>query len=330
MSAHPVNPVNAERLFREAFLPLYPADAAADLTRVRSEDANPANNPSILGHVAEAAAIFAELAPHALRPHQNMGSLDFSDASIHRLGGALTREARDRWLTEPAYGTSEGTLFNFVVHGAAYVGECIVRRRTERTRARWLVRSPLWESLVHLQSAAGEAQLAVFHWWLKALSDAALGSNASSASLADRYRTHVEEPTLDVDALPVFLREDIERKMPRLTKVRYDALYKYLRAHLPEIRDLGRDFPSPERFDDMRLRWLDAHVVGGGRMALLATAGEGGVHLFWLDASGFVKAAFVAADKFPEPVVQVDGGRVRVVVQQGGEPAMREMLWWGI
>lgn len=321
--------VTAERLFREAFLPLYPRDVAADLARARTEDANPALNPTILGHLAEAAAIFAELAPHALAAHEL--ALDFSDASVHRLGAALTREARERWMAEPSYGTSEGTLFNFVVHGAAYLGECIVRRSRARASdapSKWLVRSPLWESLVELRSPAGETQLAVFHWWLKALGDDALAGE--TASLVDRYRTHVEEPTLDVDALPAFLNLDVERKLPRLAKVRYDALYKYLRAHLPEIRDLGRDFPSPERFDDMRLRWLDAHVVGGGRMALLVTAGDGGVHLFWLDASGFVKGAFVPADKFPEPVVRIEGDLVRIVVQQDGASAMREMFWWGI
>jgi hypothetical protein len=384
--------VTAGTLFRRAFLPLYPEDAAANLARARTEDANPAGNPSILAHLADAATIFAKLAPAALgrgrggderehdrehghghghahglgrehgrdrepahgrerrehdrdpRGHEGEREhdrdprdgdgdgdgdgddlrLDFSDASVHRLGAALDRDARDRWLAEPSVGTSESTLFNFVVHAAAYVGECVVRGHG----GRWLVRRPLWESLVELRSAAGEAQLAVFHWWLKALGDDALAIPPSVATLGDRYRMHVEEPTRDVDALPIFLR--IARKLPRLSKVRYDALYKYLRAHLPEIVDLGLDFPSPERFDDMRLRWIDAHVVGGGRMALLVGAGEGGVHLFWLDATGFVKGAFVPADSFPEPVVRVEEGRIRAVVQQNGEPAMREMLWWGL
>ena len=35
--------------------------------------------------------------------------------------------------------------------------------------------------------------------------------------------------------------------MPRLTKVRYDLLYKHLKAHAPEIRFLGEDFPAQPR-----------------------------------------------------------------------------------
>lgn len=322
MSSSPTDEaVTAERLFREAFLPLYPPDAAADLARARSEDANPANNPSVVAHLEEAAAIFAKLAPQVFGAAGATLDLDYSDASVHRLSAALTRDVRDRWRAEPTYGSSESTLFNVVVHGSAYVGECIVRAHA----GRWLVRRPLWESMIELRSAAGEAQIAVFHLWLKALADDALAGQA--ATLADRYRTHVEVPTFDASSLPVFLRT--ERRTPRLSKVRYDALYKYLRAHFPEIRDLGKDFPSPERFDELRLRWLEGHVVGGGRMALLAGAGEGGVHLYWLDQAGFAKAAFVPADNFPEPIVRLDGDRIRVLVQRDGAAAERDMLWWG-
>lgn len=310
--------VTAEKLFEEAFLPLYPEDAARDLKTARRVDANPGQNPNIEEHLREAAQIFAAMAPEALG---SAVDLDFTDASVHRLTPLLSAKARDRWRTEDAHGTARGTLFNFVVHGAAYVGECARRGRD----ARWLVRRPLWESLVELRSAAGVAELAPFHFWLKALSDDALEGRV--ASLGDRYRTHVETPTLDAFAMPVFL--PTERRLPRLTKVRYDALYKYMRAHLPEIRDLGRDFPSPERFEDMGLRWVDAHILGGGRLALLAAAGRGGVHLFWLDGAGFTKGAFVAGDDFPEPVVDVRGERIVVMTRDGAQDAVSEMLWWG-
>lgn len=316
------DPVTAEMLFARAFLPLYPEDAARDLTAARRTDANPAANPSVTAHLAEAAAIFVEMAPVVLGASL---TLDYSAASVHHLSRALTREIRDRWLGEKTIGTPESTLFNFVVHGAAYLGECIVRGHAGTGRARWLVRRPLWESLVFLRSPAGEAEIAVFHVWLKSLADDALDGKV--ASLADRYRTHVEEPTRDWAALPRFLT--LARKTPRLSKVRYDAFYKYLRAHFPEIRDVGNDFPSAARFDELGLRWLDAHVVGDGRMALFAGAGEAGVHLFWLDQHGFVKAAFVAADKFPEPVVRVEADRVSVLARDGGAEAVREMLWWG-
>lgn len=329
--------LSAERLFHDAFLPLYPVDAASDLSRARTEDANPSGNPSLFAHLAEAASVFAHLAPRIL--DADLG-LDFTDASVHRLSAALTRETRDRLLRDSNLGSSDSTLFNLVVHGSAYLGECIVRTRSAagssslragiRTRedvdARWLVRRPLWESLVSLRSPAGEAELAVFHWWLKALSDD--GVDGKVATLADRFRAHVEEPTRDVDAMPAFLLA--ERRMPRLAKVSYHAFYKYLRAHLPEIREVGADFPSAERFDELELKWLEAHIVGAGRMALLAGASKHGVHLFWLDQNGFNKGAFVPADSFPEPVVRVENDRVRVLVQQDGTSTMREMLWWGL
>ena len=58
--------VTAESLFREVFLPLYPEDAKSDLGRARSVDANPANNPTVLAHLDDAAAVFVANAPSAL------------------------------------------------------------------------------------------------------------------------------------------------------------------------------------------------------------------------------------------------------------------------
>ena len=84
----------------------------------------------------------------------------------------------------------------------------------------------------------------MFHWWLKSLSD----SEIDRHTLGDRYRVHVEQPTLRPELLPPIAAEP--RAMPRLSRVRYDALYKHLRAHLPEMRDLGDHFPSGVRFQD--------------------------------------------------------------------------------
>ena len=112
------------------------------------------------------------------------------------------------------------------------------------------MRRPLWESVVHLTSRAGEATLAIFHWWLKSLADDALDASSSVAvatTLADRYRTHVEIPCARPEDLPLIAAG--ERKIPRLAKVRYDTLYKHLKAHVPELRDLGEHFPTAERFD---------------------------------------------------------------------------------
>jgi hypothetical protein len=310
------DPLTAERLFERYFLPLYPPDARADLGRARAADANPAGNPAIFAQIDEAAAIFARLAPAALGDPEL--ALDFGDASVHRLSALLTRERRDA-LLDPREPGEPPLLVTLVTHGAFYVGACIARGHG----GAWQVRRPLWESTIRLVSAAGTGDLAVFHWWLKALSD----EEIDKGRLADRYRTHVEVPTFDASRLPVLAPPD--RRLPRLAKVRYDLLYKHLRAHLPELRDLGADFPSPERFEEIGFKHLDLTLLGDGRMLLLHGPGAEGLHLYWLDAKGFAKAAYFPADAFPTPLVQVEGDKIRVVLRVAGREAVHEMLWWG-
>lgn len=179
---------------------------------------------------------------------------------------------------------------------------------------------------MRLHSAAGETDLAIFHWWLKSLSTSVLRSPAG-AGLADRYRTHVEVPCLRPETLPVFVAG--ERSLPRLSNPTYARLHKYLRAHLPEVRSLGADFPTAERFATFALKWMDFHVVGGGRNVLLAGGSAQGVHLFWLGGDGFEKSAFVAGDGAAEPVVRVHEDRITAMTSQGGEPRVQEMFWWG-
>jgi hypothetical protein len=205
-----------------------------------------------------------------------------------------------------------------VVHGSAYVGACIVARHG----GVWRVRRPLWESLVHLRSRAGEADLAVFHWWLKSLADA-----PQATTLADRYRAHVEVPCVKPEELPVLVAPP--RAPPRLKSPRYATLHQWVRAHLPELGDLGADFPSPERFDELGFKHLDFTLLGGGRMLLIHGPGERGFYLYWLDAGGFVKAAYFPADPFPAPVVQVDGEKLRIVLSVEKRQEVHEMLWWG-
>jgi hypothetical protein len=309
-------PLTAAGLFERWFAPFYPPDALADLAAARATDANPGGNPSILAQIDEAADAFARLAPGAFGVPEL--ALDGSDASVHRLGAALTRERRALWI-EPSGSGEPPLIVNVATHGALYVGRCVVRNHG----GRFQVRRPLWESPVRLASRAGTGDLAIFHWWLKALSD----DEIDKGRLADRYRTHVEVPTFDAAQLPAIAPPD--RRLPRLSKVRYDTLYKHLRAHLPELRSVGDDFPSPERIEEMGFRWLDFLLLGGGRMLLLHGPGAQGVHLFWLDARGFAQSAFYPADRFPEHVVQVDGEKLRVVVSIGGQPRLHEMLWWG-
>jgi hypothetical protein len=109
----------------------------------------------------------------------------------------------------------------------------------------------------------------------------------------------------------------------------YDRLHKYLRAHLPEVADLGRDFPSAERFAAYRFRWMDFHVVGDGRGVLFAGASADGLHLFWLGPGGFEKGAFIEGDAIPDPIVRLSDGRITAMTARRGEPRVRELLWWG-
>jgi hypothetical protein len=195
------------------------------------------------------------------------------------------------------------------------------------------VRRPLWESLIHLVSRAGEADLPVFHWWLKSLSDPSeAGGDASLPSLADRYRAYGEVPCAKPEELPVIAPPD--RELPKIAKsVRYDVFYKYLKAHLPELRDVGAAFPSPERFTDYELKSLSFDLVGGGRMLLLHGPTKHGLHAFWLTKEGFEKAAFWPCDAFPAPILRVKGEgldqKIEVLLSRDKAQSVIELLWWG-
>jgi hypothetical protein len=309
---------NAEQLFRRYFLPLYPPEVQSDLARARLTDANPAENPRILEQLDAIAATFTKVAPKALVAADEL-VLDYSDASVHHLARALTRARRDALITPIDRAGEVPPLVQLVTHGAVYVGACAVRNHG----GRWMVRSPLWESLVELESRAGVAQLAVFQWWLKALADDEIDDNR----LADRYRQHVEVVSAKPEELPVIAPDD--RKLPRLTKVRYDSLHKYLKAHLPELRDIGEHFPSPERLDELAFDHLDFALLGGGRMLLMLGPTDRGAHAFWLDAGGFKASAYYPADAFPAPVLKTDGDKLQIHVSILGTAQVHEMLWWG-
>jgi hypothetical protein len=120
-----------------------------------------------------------------------------------------------------------------------------------------------------------------------------------------------------------------ERRIPRLAKVRYDTLYKHLRAHLPELTDLGPHFPNAERFAELGFERLDFLWLGGTRMLLLHGPAKNGVHLFWLDRGGFAKAAFYPADSKSDYDITAEGGSLRVNLVFQGARAEHIVLWWG-
>ena len=314
-SSWAVDTTSPERIFHTLFAPLYPGDVRTALATARQQDANPGNNPALLASWSDAADTFVRLGPTAFGEDLN---LDFSDASVHRLGQALTLDRRAAWLA--AAGPDHApVLAHVVIHGVAYVGTCIVRHHG----GLWKLRRPLWESLVGLTSRAGEGDLALFSWWLKALADAEIGRG----TFADRYHLHVEVPCMAPEQLPVLVPAD--RKLPRLRSPRYDTLYKYLRAHVPELRDLGPDFPSPERFAELSFDWLAFVPVGGGRLLLLYGPSSEGVMLVWLNAAGFHRSAFFPADAVPDPTLTIDGDKLRLTHALFGRTVTHEMLWWG-
>jgi len=308
--------LTAEGLFERYFLPLYPADARDNLKKARSIDANPAGNLRIFQSIDEVAVTFIRVAPSVFEG-MDLG-LDGSDASVHRLSAALDREKRDRWAREQGP-DGASLLSHVVVHGSIYVGHCVVGNHG----ASWQVRRPLWESMVRLKSPAGEADLAIFHWWMKSLSDAEVDRH----TLSDRYRAYVEEPRQNPDSLRPILPD--ARPIPRLSKVRYDTLYKHLRAHLPELRDLGEHFPSAERLAELKFRHLDFLWLGGTRMLLLHGPAEKGVHLFWLSRQGFSKAAYYPADPGSGYDIALVGDMLRVTLSFQGSKAEHIMLFWG-
>ena len=305
--------VGPEAIFERYFLPLYPADLLGDLGRARSENANPGNNPALFAHLEEAAEIFAVRAPGLLGADVR---LDFSDASIHHLSVALSKSAIGKWLESPSEGTPDSPLFNLVVHGAAYVGSCIVKNHD----GIWQVRRPLWESFVRLESRAGIGDLAVFHWWLKSLAD-------QSVTLADRYRAQVLVPREPHHRWPLIAAPG--RRFARLEKAAYHTLHQYLKANLPELREVGEHFPSSERWEEYHFKWVGFALLGEGRMLLIHGHNATGAHLFWLTLDGFEKAAFFPCDAFPDHRVETEGNTLRVHYRVSGKDVTHEMLWWG-
>jgi hypothetical protein len=299
-----------ERLFRTCFRSIYPPDLADDaaLLAARSVDANPAKNPRILAELDEIAEVFTRVAPSALGNIE----LDRSDASVHRLSAALDRSRRDALI-------SDGSIVQLVIHGAVYVGACIVKNHG----GVWGVRRPLWESVVTLTSRAGVGDIPPFAWFLKALSDPEI----DRGGLSSRYRMHVERATLRPEDLPPIVSD--ARKLPTLKQVRYDTLHKYLVAHLPEMRDLGRDFPSPEQLTEIGFLTLDFVLLGGGRLLLMHGRGKAGLHMMWLDASGFSHARFFPADPGASHHVRVEGDKLIVDFELNGQRQEHEMLFWG-
>ena len=65
--------------------------------------------------------------------------------------------------------------------------------------------------------------------------------------------------------------------------------------------------PSAERLSELAFRFLDFTWLGGGKMLLIHGPTAKGLHLFWLDQSGFAKAAYYPADPEPPHRLELEG-----------------------
>jgi hypothetical protein len=307
------------KFFHRVLAPLYPKDLR---DRPASNRVMPVHSElsQIHSQVDSIAETFKRLAPSLLELPAE--SLDDSDASIHRIGLALTRERRDALIATAADGGEQPSLLAMlIVHGSVYTCRCIVRNYG----GLWLFRQPLWESAVSLRSVLGQGELNPFSWWVKSLSD----EEVDRLAFADRYRSYVEVPCFNVDAVPVLLQS--ERAVPKIMAPGYEQLFHHLKAYVPEIRQPGPDFPSAERFADMDFAWLDFLWVGVGRQLLIwGPAKRKGTHLFWMDKNGFVKSAFYQSDDFPETVVRLKDDWIQIIVSMQTELKVHEMPWWGL
>lgn len=317
----------AQSLFEQHFWPLYPPDVRADPTRYRDEDANPARNPSIEAHLAEAAELFAQNAPR-LFDMPSKEPLPFTAEGVARLSHALDRSARDRLIAQSKPGDPQGALFNAVVHAAMYVGEVIVRAH----KGAWSARRPLWESVVKLapeHTAGGPSAkhtprgVPPFHWVLKHLDDRAI----DEGPLGYRFRVHVEHATVDLDALPVIT---VAKKLPDLKEPTYDLLVKYLHQHLPSLRDVGEGFPSAREFTERRYARVGFTPMHGGRVLVLhgqthsqkqgETETPGLVELHWLTLAGWHHADALPSDDHPPYFARAVGEHLEVTLAWKGKP----------
>ena len=188
--------------------------------------------------------------------------------------------------SDPA--SAESHFVQVIVHAAAYLGEVMVRAHG----ARWEIRRPLWESVIHRRRGG---TVSPFHWLLKSLADDAI----EDVALAARWRIHVVMHDLDLEGLPVIAPA---KKLPTLKHPTYGLLVKYLHQHLPDLRDVGEGFPSPAEFTARAYTSLSFERLHGGRVValhgLVPAAGERPpvVEVSWITGRGFDHADTIPCD----------------------------------
>lgn len=310
---------SAQALFERWFLRHYPEDARRDYHRAVDTDANPANNPSIAAHLTDAAELFVRNAPALLGTE-----LTFDGAGVARLAKALDRERRDRWIAQSRPEDPGNVLFNAVIHGAIFIGECAVRAHG----CQWSTRNPLWESRVERFVRDRETRKPIgpfspFQWLLKHLDDREI----AESRLADRFRVHVEFATADVESYPKIVTA---QKLPKLDGGQYDLLVKFLHRHVPTLSDLGPLFPSITEFQAINYRSLGFEVFHDGRvlaMHALFTPPDADPHeststvdVYWLTAEGAQRIDRIPCAAHPPYFARKTGDVLEVTVASNGKP----------
>jgi hypothetical protein len=310
---------SAQAWFERWFLEHYPEEVRRDYHRAVDTDANPANNPTITAHLSEAAELFARNAPALLGTE-----LSFDGAGVARLAKALDRDRRDRWAAQSKPEDPSNMLFNAVVHGAMFIGECAVRAHG----CRWSARNPLWESRVDRFVRDGDKQKPIgpfspFQWLLKHLDDREI----SESRLADRFRVHVEFATADVESYPKIVTA---QRLPKLDGGAYDLLVKFLHRHVPTLTDLGPLFPSVSEFTAIQYRTLGFEVFHDGRvlaMHALFTPPDADPHeststvdVYWLTAEGAQRIDRIPCAAHPPYFARKTGDSLEVTVATNAKP----------
>ena len=320
----PADHVDAEELFVRFFLPLYPPDARADLARARATDANPAGNPALLAHLDDAANRFVANAPALFERRPGARPQRRERAPPER--GAHAPSARDAWAAQRRAGHAR--------ERRSSTRSCTARRTSAPASSRSTA------ACGACAGRSGRASCASSRAPARPTSRSSTGGSSRSptrptgvqaATLADRYRAHVEVPCARPEELPV-VSSSGARALPRLKKPTLRrSCTSTLRAHLPELRDLGRGLPrSPSGSTAFAL-----HVdrlprrSAAGAWSLLAGASPAGAAPLLADGGGFEKSAF-----FP-----CDASRIRSsgwtpiassrMTSDQGETREHEMLWWG-
>ncbi|MDP3275128.1 MAG: hypothetical protein Q8Q09_08040 [Deltaproteobacteria bacterium] len=307
--------IDAQQWFERWFYQHYPSEIRSRYLDAMTEDANPANNPSLYAHIADGAERFVHNASALFDV-----TLTFDGEGVAKLARALDRTTRDRLANSSDPSDPSNALFNTIVHGALFVGECAVRAHG----CQWSARNPLWESRVRRflpgKSPKELAPFAPFQWLLKHLDDREI----DDSKLYDRFKLHVEHGTLALDRMSVLTERN---SLPSLKHPAYDTLIKYLHTHLPSVRDLGGAFPTASEFTAIAYDTVGFEVLEQGRVIAMHGMyvpsdhdAQSTVDVHWLTSEGVLRIDRIPCDRKPPHFARRTGDHLEVTYAHESKP----------